>query len=94
MTKCLGSSFAEHCAAIHVNMVVARPPKGQSVKEFVASASQEDLVKLARVKWNGQWEFAYQEIQGTRPQTLGKGWIMCSRLCCCCCLNSSGQGMG
>lgn len=72
ITKCIGSQFAEYCAAIHVNMVVARPPNGQSVKEFVASASEEDLVKLGRARLNSKWEFAYQEIQGTRPQTLGR----------------------
>jgi epoxide hydrolase len=57
----------EHCAAIHLNMVVARRPKED------LELSADDQADLAAMAAFGQEESAYSQQQGTRPQTLGAG---------------------
>ena len=62
----------EHCAAIHLNMVVAFPPGGMTPEALagVTPEEQKDLADLGSFQAN---ETGYQQIQGTKPQTLGYG---------------------
>ena len=62
----------EHCAGIHLNMVVAFPPGGMTPEALagVTPEEQKDLADLGSFQAN---ETGYQQIQGTKPQTLGYG---------------------
>lgn len=56
-----------HVCGVHLNMVVALPPPGQT--EFTP-AEQEALAAAAKFQ---REETGYSQIQGTKPQTLGYG---------------------
>ncbi|HEY8432056.1 MAG TPA: epoxide hydrolase [Sandaracinaceae bacterium] len=58
-----------HCAGIHLNMVVAFPPPGASdPMEGLDDYEKESLAGFAQFQ---KEETGYQQIQGTKPQTLG-----------------------
>jgi microsomal epoxide hydrolase len=61
-----------HCAGIHLNMVVAFPPGGMTPEALAGVTPEEgkDLADLGSFQAN---ETGYQQIQGTKPQTLGYG---------------------
>jgi len=61
-----------HCAGIHLNMVIAFPPGGMTPEALgsVTPEEQKDLADLGAFQAN---ETGYQQIQGTKPQTLGYG---------------------
>jgi epoxide hydrolase len=61
----LAALDAEHCVALHLNMVLAQPSDEQL----------EDATEDERQRWDGLRHFqaeetGYQQIQGTKPQTL------------------------
>lgn len=60
----------EHCAALHMNMVVAGPPDPANP---TAGLSAEELADVQTMQWHRTHGFAYQDIQKTRPQTLAYG---------------------
>ncbi len=60
---------AEHLAGIHLNMVVAGPPEGES--EPTKGLTPEELQGLADMGEFQKTGCGYAQIQGTRPQTLG-----------------------
>ena len=60
-----------HCAAIHLNMVVALPPAGAA--DPTAGLTPEELADLGDLGRFQAEETGYQQIQGTKPQTLGYG---------------------
>ncbi len=62
----------EHCAGIHLNMVIAGPPKEEGEKAF-EGLSERELAALARVGEFMEEGTGYQGIQTTRPQSLGYG---------------------
>ena len=68
-TTLLGQIDAPHVAGIHVNMVVARRPKGDST----AGLTPEELESLEAGRAFRDEETGYQSIQGTKPQTLAYG---------------------
>jgi len=61
----------EHCAAIHLNMVVALPPQG--VADPMAGLSDVEKKAVADLFAFQKDETGYQAIQGSKPQTLGYG---------------------
>jgi microsomal epoxide hydrolase len=63
----MGLVDAAHLAGIHLNMVVATPPSGET--DF----TPEELAALAEMAHFQKEETGYQAIQGTKPQTLGYG---------------------
>lgn len=63
-------SDPEHVCGIHLNMIVARPPKGADATEGL---TPEELNRLAEAAKFRTVETGYQRIQGTKPQTLGYG---------------------
>jgi epoxide hydrolase len=63
----IGALDPEHCAAIHLNMPLAAPPKEPLP---VSDEEQADLAALANFR---KEESAYALLQGTKPQTLGVG---------------------
>ena len=65
VTTRIGALDPERCAAIHLNMPLAVPPK-----ERVALTADEEA-DLAAFKQFSRDESAYALEQGTKPQTLG-----------------------
>ena len=58
----------DHAAGLHLNFVVARAPEGDTAPLTEA--------EVAHLEAMGEWRrtgAGYQEIQGTKPQTLGYG---------------------
>jgi pimeloyl-ACP methyl ester carboxylesterase len=70
VTTALGRQDTEHCAAIHLNMVVALPHR--SDREELTPAEQAALASLAE---HQRWGTGYSTQQSTRPQTLGYGLV-------------------
>ena len=71
VTTHLGLVDAEHLAGIHLNMVVAGPPPG--VENPMEGLSPQELEGLTALGGFQEHETGYQQIQGTKPQTLGYG---------------------
>jgi microsomal epoxide hydrolase len=69
-TAQLGLVDADHLAGLHVNMVVAGPPEGQDAMEGVQPEEMEGLMAMGDFVAK---ETGYQQIQGTKPQTLAYG---------------------
>jgi pimeloyl-ACP methyl ester carboxylesterase len=84
VTTHLGLVDPAHLAGIHLNMVVAGPPAG--VENPMEGVSPEELAGVADMGEFQKNETGYQQIQGTKPQTLGTalndspaglaGWIV------------------
>ena len=58
----------DHVVGLHLNFVVARPPAGEA-----AELTEEEKASLDRMQEFRRTGTGYQEIQGTKPQTLGYG---------------------
>ena len=67
----LGARHPDACAAIHLNMVLAGPPKDGS--DPMEGLTPEEVEHVATTAKNGRTETGYYAIQSTRPQTLGFG---------------------
>jgi microsomal epoxide hydrolase len=84
ITSYLGLNHPQHVAGIHLNMVVAGPPQG--VANPMEGVAPEEMAGLADMGAFQKNETGYQQIQGTKPQTLGlalndspaglAGWIV------------------
>ena len=61
----IGALDPDHCAAIHVNMPIADPPKDP------VPLSDEDQADLAAMRSFGREESGYALEQSTKPQTVG-----------------------
>jgi pimeloyl-ACP methyl ester carboxylesterase len=61
----IGAFDPEHCAALHLNMPLATPPKDPGP---LTDEEKADLAAMARFQSD---EAGYALVQGTRPQTLG-----------------------
>ena len=63
-----GMQDREHCAAIHLNLVVAGPDAAT-----MADLSSREKSALAGMQHYGDWDSGYSKQQSTRPQTVGYG---------------------
>ncbi|MFU8817283.1 MAG: epoxide hydrolase family protein [Pseudomonadales bacterium] len=68
VTTALGVRDTDHCRAIHVNMVSARPDPMDNLTELEKKG-------LAGMKHYQDWDSGYSKQQSTRPQTLGYGLV-------------------
>ena len=69
VTTGIGMVDTEHCAGLHVNMVVAPPdPTAEDLTELEKSA-------LEGWQYYQDWDSGYSKQQSTRPQTLGYGLV-------------------
>jgi pimeloyl-ACP methyl ester carboxylesterase len=59
-----------HCAGIHVNMPIARPPAGA-----MENPTDEEKEALAAMDYHQRWGTGYSKQQSTRPQTVGYGLV-------------------
>ncbi len=67
VTTCLAQQHPDPLVGIHLNLIRALPPKGQT--EFTP-AEQEAIATGLHYQ---RWEAGYSTQQSTRPQTLGYG---------------------
>lgn len=65
VTTSIGMVDPEHCAAIHLNMVVSPPDPNAT------DLTPAELSALAGLKHYQDWDSGYSTQQKTRPQTLG-----------------------
>ena len=70
-TAWLGRVDPTHLAGIHMNMVIAGPPAG--VANPMEGVTADEQAWLGEMGTFQQKETGYQQIQGTKPQTLGYG---------------------
>ncbi len=70
VTMNLGSVDPDHLAGLHLNMIIAGPPDPANPLDGVDEEEMPGLGDLAKFTKN---ETGYQQIQGTKPQTLGYG---------------------
>ena len=70
VTANLGTLDAEHLVGIHLNMVVARPP---DPADPTAGVEPDEVEGMKALAWFQEHETGYQQIQGTKPQTLAYG---------------------
>ena len=68
INRILASRYSEHLIGLHSNFVLANPPADSAV----AVPAEEMARREARQAYMAN-EVAYQQIQGTKPQTLGVG---------------------
>lgn len=69
VTTAVGALDAEHCAGIHLNMVVAAPdPNAEDLTALEISG-------LEGLKYYQDWDSGYSKQQSTRPQTVGYGLV-------------------
>src|SRR3546814_1318667 len=66
VTCAIGVGHGDHCAGIHVNMVVGAPPP-----EMMADLTDAEKTYLARFQWYRAKDGGYSMQQATRPQTIG-----------------------
>jgi len=67
----IGRDDPDHCCGVHVNMVLGFPPENDP--NAFDGLTEQDLANFAAVTEFFQKEAGYQQIQGTKPQTLGYG---------------------
>jgi len=70
VTTAIGRQDIEHCAAIHLNMVIAGPDKAT-----MDSLTDAESATLAAMAEHDRWGTGYSKEQSTRPQTLGYGLV-------------------
>ncbi len=69
VTSAVGGVDPDHCAGIHLNMVVAPPdPNADDLTELEKSG-------LEGWQYYQDWDSGYSKQQSTRPQTLGYGLV-------------------
>lgn len=84
VTAQLGRLYPERVIGLHMNMLVAQPPKGEP--NPTAGLSAEELGWLQELETHGKEGTGYYRIQSTRPQSLAyslndspaglAGWIV------------------
>jgi len=66
VTCAIGMNHGDHCAGIHVNMVVGAPPP-----DLMTDLTDSETLYLARFGWYQAKDSGYSTQQATRPQTIG-----------------------
>ena len=70
VTSHIGPRDPGHCAAIHLNMVVAAPDP-----DTMGDLSPLEKNALESMAYYRDWDSGYSKQQSTRPQTLGYGLV-------------------
>lgn len=66
VTCAIGMNHGDHCAGIHVNMIVGQPDPA-----LMADLNDAEKLYLARFGWYQAKDNGYSTQQATRPQTIG-----------------------
>ncbi len=67
----IGRDNPDHCMGVHLNMVMGFPEAGDP--HAFDGLSERELAGLMKMREFFATEAAYQQIQGTKPQSLGYG---------------------
>ena len=70
VTSHIGPRDPGHCAAIHLNLVVATPDP-----DTMDELTDFEKYALERMAYYQEWDSGYSKQQSTRPQTLGYGLV-------------------
>ncbi len=70
INRYLANNYADRLIGLHSNMVLANPPADEALRNNVSDA--ESTLREARTAYM-QNEVGYQQIQRTKPQSLGYG---------------------
>jgi len=70
VTSAIGARDSEHCIAIHLNMVTARPDP-----ETMSTLTDLEKSAIAGLQHYQDWDSGYSKQQSTRPQTVGYGLV-------------------
>lgn len=73
VSTCLARQHPEHVLGLHLNMVVAPPPRDALADP--AALSQREQEALAALKRYRDEDSGYSAIQSTRPQSVGYGLV-------------------
>jgi pimeloyl-ACP methyl ester carboxylesterase len=68
VTCAIGGNHPDHCAGIHVNMIVGQPDP-----DTMTDLTDDEKAYLARFQWYQTKDSGYSTQHATRPQTLGYG---------------------
>jgi pimeloyl-ACP methyl ester carboxylesterase len=69
LSTLVGANDPAHCVGVHLNMVLAGPPKDGS--DPLDGLTEQEQQHLASTAANAKTETGYYAIQSTKPQTLG-----------------------
>ena len=67
VTGCIGAQDPEHCAGIHLNMLMAPTTTAKD------DMTEAEKTAAERMKYYFDWDSGYSKEQATRPQTIGYG---------------------
>jgi pimeloyl-ACP methyl ester carboxylesterase len=70
VTTAIGARDPDHCIAIHLNMVSARPDP-----ETMNDLTDREKSALEGMQYYQDWDSGYSKEQSTRPQTVGYGLV-------------------
>ena len=68
VTCAIGGNHPDHCAGIHVNMIVGQPDP-----DTMGDLTDDEKAYLARFNWYRTKDNGYSTQHATRPQTVGYG---------------------
>ena len=71
ISRLLAFKNASHVVGLHLNFLIAGPPQG--VDDPTAGVPAVELARMQERQAAFREETGYQQIQGTKPQTLGYG---------------------
>ena len=71
VTGAIGSQDPEHCAAIHLNMVIGVRPDPETMNDL----TEREKSAIAGLQYYQDWDSGYSKEQSTRPQTVGYGLV-------------------
>jgi pimeloyl-ACP methyl ester carboxylesterase len=71
VTGAIGAQDPEHCAAIHLNMVIGVRPDPETMNDL----TEKEKSAIAGLQYYQDWDSGYSKEQSTRPQTVGYGLV-------------------
>lgn len=76
ITRTIGLLYPEHCQASHINMVLATPPRFTdnpwlALQHALLPYNDRERSGRERTKWFEREGYGYNQIQSTKPQTIG-----------------------
>ena len=71
VSRWMAQKYATRVVGLHLNMVIAGPPRDSNDPNGGATPAELERMQARRAALDNG--FAYSQIQGTRPQTLGYG---------------------
>ncbi len=71
VTSRIGAQDPDHCAAIHLNMMIGVRPDPETMSDL----TEREKSAIAGLQYYQDWDSGYSKEQSTRPQTVGYGLV-------------------